>query len=205
MHINCSYACSFIHCPEYAQCCWSYTWSSNMHAACCTERLHPCLFIFSNLFGFLLTLQYLSDTECGGDIIEDNEEELLSSFFTQKLDHDERKLLLSEVPIPPLLDAEQPFPATIIQEHALMDMERFAASVQPSGLSERVDNIVRGFQVRGPLNRDILSRALDAVARLHPMLTVQFYKKENRLFIQCNPGMYDACLWIWMLILCYTK
>lgn len=196
MHIHCSYACSFMHCSEYAlQCCWSFTWSSNMHA-CYTERLYPCLFIFSNLFGFLLTLQYLSDTECGDDIIEDNEEES-SSLSPQQLDH-ERKLLLSEVPFPPLLDAEQPFPATLIQERALMDVERFAASVQPSGLSERVDNIVRGFQVRGPLNRDTLSRALDAVARLHPMLTVQFYRKESRLFIQCNPGMYNTCFWIWM-------
>ena len=165
-----------------------------------TERLHPCLLTCSSCSGSDPTLQFPSDTEYGEDMIEDNEEEP-STLFHKQLHHEERKLLLSEVPIPPLLDPEQPFPATIIQEHALLEMERFAASVQPSGLSARVDNIVRGFQVRGLLKRDILSRALDAVARLHPMLTVQFYRKDNRLFIQCNPGIHDAYFdWLWMTI-----
>ena len=60
---------------------------------------------------------------------------------------------------------------------------------------------MRGFQVRGLLKRDVLSRALDAVAKLHPMLTVQFYRKDNRLFIQCNPGIHDAYFdWLWMAI-----
>ena len=162
--------------------------------ACSNERLCPCFFhLYSNLPVSDLTLQYLSGTEYGEDTVEDNEEDP-SSLSQKQVQHEERRLLLSEVPIPPLLDPEQPFPATIIQEHALLEMERFAASVQASGLSARVDNIVRGFQVRGLLNRDILSKALDAVARLHPMLTVQFYRKDNRLFIQCNPGIHEAAL-----------
>ena len=133
-------------------------------------------------------MQSLSDTEYGEEVIEDDDDDDPSALSEEQLHHKERRLLLSEVEIPPLLGPEQPFPATIIQEHALLDTERYAAGVRPSGLSERVDNIVRGFQVRGLLNKDTLSRALDAVARLHPMLTVQFYRKNNKVYIQCNPG-----------------
>lgn len=144
-------------------------------------------------------MQNLSDTEDGEEVIEDDDDP--SALSEEQLHYKERKLLLSEVEIPPLLGPEQPFSATIIQEHALLDTERYAAGVRPSGLSERVDNIVRGFQVRGLLNRNTLSRALDAVARLHPMLTVQFYRKNNKLYIQCNPGtmMHPVYLWIYTI------
>ena len=96
--------------------------------------------------------------------------------------------LLSECPMPILSEPNALFEATIIQEHHYVDLEKFAASADPSGINTRVDNLVRAFEIRGPLNKNILERALNAVARLHPILTARFYKRKSKLYLQVKPG-----------------
>lgn len=94
------------------------------------------------------------------------------------------------VPFPDVTDPSTPFPATIIQDNAQQDQERFAASAHPSGLSTRVDNIVRAFQIHGPLDRELLSKALNNVASLHPLLSATFQQSRDRLYIQTSHGTF---------------
>lgn len=94
------------------------------------------------------------------------------------------------VPFPDVTDPSTPFPATIIQDNAQQDQERFAASAHPSGLSARVDNIVRAFQIHGPLDRELLSKALNDVASLHPLLSATFQRSRDRLYIKTSHGTY---------------
>jgi len=94
------------------------------------------------------------------------------------------------VPFPDVTDPSTPFPATLIQDNAQQDQERFAASAHPSGLSARVDNIVRAFQMHGPLDRELLSKALNDVASLHPLLSATFQQSRDRLYIKTSHGTY---------------
>ena len=102
--------------------------------------------------------------------------------------HEDKISMLSDITLPSLTAPNHPFEATIIQDHAYLDAQRYSASVHASGLSVRIDNIVRGFEIRGPLNKEILSRAINAVVRKHPLLTVQFHRRKDKLYVQTNPG-----------------
>ena len=75
-----------------------------------------------------------------------------------------------------------------MQEQELIDHEKYAAAVRPSGLNPRVNNIVRGFEVRGPLDRELLSRAITCVAKLHPILSATFTRTGDKLRIQTSQG-----------------
>ena len=86
----------------------------------------------------------------------------------------------------PEVNKSSPFPATIIQDHAQLDQDKLAASAHPSGLSARVDNIVRAFSIHGPLNREMLSKALDKVASLHPLLSASFQRCSGKLYMQTS-------------------
>lgn len=95
----------------------------------------------------------------------------------------EKSAQMFRVPFPEV-NINSPFPATIIQDHAQLDMERFSVNAQPSGISPRVDNIVKGFRIHGPLDKQLLSKALDEVASLHPLLTATFQRSGDRLYVQ---------------------
>ena len=95
---------------------------------------------------------------------------------------------LAEFNFPPPTSSNDHFPATIVQEHELIDHEKYAAAVRPSGLSPRVNNIVRGFEIRGPLDRDLMCRAINCVAKLHPILSATFTRTGNKLRIQTSQG-----------------
>lgn len=84
----------------------------------------------------------------------------------------------------PEVNVSSPFPATIIQDHAQLDMERFLVNAQPSGISPRVNNIVKAFCIHGPLDKQLLSKALNEVASLHPLLTATFQRSGDRLYVQ---------------------
>ena len=89
-----------------------------------------------------------------------------------------------DVPFSAVSSLSSAFPATLLQDHLQLDMERFAAAVLPSGLSPRVNNIVRAFTIHGPLDHDLLSRALNSVASLHPVLCGHFQRASDRLYMQ---------------------
>lgn len=91
------------------------------------------------------------------------------------------------VPFPDL-NKSGPFPATLIQDYAHMDTERFAAGTNASGLSMRVDNIVRAFRIHGPLDKELLRKALNQVAALHPLLSASFQQTQDRLYVQTSSG-----------------
>lgn len=96
---------------------------------------------------------------------------------------------LAEVTFPPLSGSGDLFPATIIQEHGLMDHEKYTAAVHPSGLSPRVNNIVRAFEIRGPLDRELLCQAINCVTKLHPILFATFHKMGDKLRVQTSQGL----------------
>ncbi len=81
-----------------------------------------------------------------------------------------------------------PFQATLIQDHAHLDTERYAAGTNASGLSGRVDNIVRALRIHGPLDKELLQKALNQVASLHSLLTASFQRTKDRLYIHTNAG-----------------
>ena len=96
---------------------------------------------------------------------------------------------LAEVSFPPISGNNDLFPATINQEHSLMDHEKYAAAVHPSGLSPRVNNIVRAFEIRGPLNRELLCQAVNCVAKLHPILSATFHRMGDKLRVKTSQGL----------------
>ena len=99
----------------------------------------------------------------------------------------EQSTHMFNIPFSPVSCPDAPFPATLLQDHLQLDSERFTAAVLPSGLSPRVNNIVRAFTIHGPLDRQLLSRALDSVASLHPVLTAHFQRTSDRLYMQTPP------------------
>ena len=97
-----------------------------------------------------------------------------------------------QIPFPDV-NVSSPFPATLIQDQAQQDNERFAAAASVSGVSPRVNNIVRAFRVHGPLDKDLLTRALNKVANLHPLLSASFQRLNGRLYVQTPPpGEWDT-------------
>ena len=105
---------------------------------------------------------------------------------------EERSTQIFDVPFHPSPSPTATFPATLLQDHMQFNMEKFAATVQPSGLNARVNNIVRAFSIHGPLDRALLSQALDTVASLHPVLAAKFQRHNNKLYMQAPPGMQSS-------------
>lgn len=94
---------------------------------------------------------------------------------------------LFNVPFPDM-NKDAPFPATLIQDHSHLDNDRFTAGTNVSGLSPRVDNIVRAFRIHGPLDKQLLQQALNQVASLHSLLTASFQRTRERLYVQVMGG-----------------
>ena len=100
----------------------------------------------------------------------------------------------------PTVNTLVPFQATLIQDHAQLESTRFMAGVGPSGISSRVDNIVRAFRIHGSLDKKLLSQALNEVASLHPLLSAVFQRCKDKLYIQVrNKGW---CIHTSAVILC---
>lgn len=101
----------------------------------------------------------------------------------------ERSAQSLNVPFP-TVNTSVPFQATIIQDYAQLDSTRFMAGTNQSGMSTRVDNIVRSFRIHGPLDKQLLSQALNEVASLHPLLTAVFQRYKDKLYVQVrNKGI----------------
>ena len=94
----------------------------------------------------------------------------------------ERSAQSFNVPFP-TVNTSVPFQATLIQDHAQLESARFMAGASPSGISARVDNIVRSFRIHGPLDKKLLSQALNDVASLHPLLSAVFQRYKDKLYI----------------------
>lgn len=91
-----------------------------------------------------------------------------------------------QIPFPDV-NLSLPFPATLIQDQILRDTERYAAHITSTGLSPRVNNIVRAFNIHGPLDRELLKQALDQIVSLHPLLSASFQRWKGQLYAQ-TPG-----------------
>ncbi|XP_065187147.1 uncharacterized protein LOC135817807 [Sycon ciliatum] len=84
------------------------------------------------------------------------------------------------------------FPATIMQEHALIDarlaiaQHRTLRHLDPSSagaeLCAGIDNVVRSFAIRGPLDCKILEKAIGEEVAKCPLLRVIFYQYRDQLF-----------------------
>jgi hypothetical protein len=88
------------------------------------------------------------------------------------------------------VNVSSPFPVTLIQEQVMQDMERFAANITTTGLSPRVNNIVRAFNIHGPLDKELLKEALDKIVNFQPLLSSTFLRSKGQLFAQTpSPGI----------------
>lgn len=76
------------------------------------------------------------------------------------------------------------FPATLEQVHQLMDMEQLG----DLEYSSKVNNIVRGMKIHGPLNINSLSKALEQVVKLHHILTLRTLHTKEQYMLQSSPG-----------------
>ena len=84
--------------------------------------------------------------------------------------------LPSMIKFPSRCSFNELFPATLAQVHLLMEMEQLGDLES----SNKVDNIVRGMKIHGPLNISLLSKALEQVVKIHHILTLRaLYTKEQ--------------------------
>jgi len=79
------------------------------------------------------------------------------------------------------------FPATLTQVHQLMDMEQLGNMES----SNKVDNIVRGMKIHGPLNVHSLSKALQQVIKLHHILTIRALHTKECFMLQSSLGYWN--------------
>ena len=81
-----------------------------------------------------------------------------------------------------------PYPVTLLQEHLLLEHQAHTAGLQ-SGLNPRVNNIVRAFEIKGPLDKDLLQCALNNVVNVHPILSSKFILRiNNKFYVQTSQG-----------------
>ena len=105
----------------------------------------------------------------------------------------EKSAEILQIPFPNV-NVSLPFPTTMIQEQAQLDTERYAQTTSSSGLSPRVNNIVRGYMIHGPLDKNLLVQALNEIVQLHPLLFASFKRSKGCLYAQVpNLGMYYNC------------
>ena len=75
-----------------------------------------------------------------------------------------------------------------MQAHHLIDMEHSSAQDDLSSFSNKIDNIVRGIKIHGPLNVSLLSKALEQVTKLHHILTLRVLHTEDYM-LQASAGI----------------
>ncbi len=101
----------------------------------------------------------------------------------------EQSAEMFRIPFPDV-NVSFPFPATLVQCQILQDTERYAAHITSTGLSPRVNNIVRAFNIHGPLDRELLGKALDQIVNFHPLLLATFQRSKGQLYAQTpKPGV----------------
>lgn len=107
-----------------------------------------------------------------------------------------------QIPFPDV-NVSFPFPVTLIQDQILRDTERYAANITSTGLSPRVNNIVRAFNIHGPLDRELLKQALDKIANFHPLLLATFLRSKGQIYAQTpSPGTVNSG---WVFLGTYTR
>ena len=130
-------------------------------------------------------------TDASGTVALGQDEAVATSEKSERKPQRRRKLLLEFPSVP---DDFSLFPATIMQEHAIIDT-RLALAQQrtlhgvDSGanpeLCQGVDNIVRSFAIRGPLDCQLLEKALRQEVAKRPVMRLVFYQYRDQIF--CRP------------------
>ena len=69
--------------------------------------------------------------------------------------------------------------------------------VSAAGMSIAVNNIVRAYEIKGPLDKNLLENALTNVIKIHPILSMTFHKYNEKLYAHIPKGMFSK-----MYILC---
>ena len=105
----------------------------------------------------------------------------------------EKSAEMLQIPFPDV-NISFPFPATLIQQQNMFDGEKCAVHATTTGLSPRVNNIVRAFNIHGPLDRELLSQALNKIVNFHPLLLAKFQQAGEQLYVQV-PKQGEGGLW----------
>ncbi len=96
---------------------------------------------------------------------------------------------LATVELTTLPNDSQPFVTTLMQERLLEDHERMIAGVSPAGMSSVVNNVVRAYEIKGPLDKSLLESALIKVVKLHPILSAMFHRHNSKLYVHVPKGI----------------
>ena len=82
------------------------------------------------------------------------------------------------------------YPVTLIQEQLLLEHQLHITGAQGSaGYNPRVNNIVRGFEIKGPLDKDLLQQALDKVVNSHSILHSIFtMRNDSNYYCRTSQG-----------------
>ena len=82
------------------------------------------------------------------------------------------------------------YPVTLIQEQLLQEHQLHVTGAQGSaGYNPRVNNIVRGFEIKGPLDKDLLQQALDKVVNAHTILKSAFrLRNDSNYYCKTSQG-----------------
>ena len=97
---------------------------------------------------------------------------------------------LAEVELPKIYNELQPFVTTLIQERSLADHECIMTGVSAAGMSAGVNNIVRAYEIKGPLDKNLLENALMNVVKIYPILSTTFHKHNEKLYAHIPKGMF---------------
>ena len=77
------------------------------------------------------------------------------------------------------------------------------ATVSSTGLSHRVNNIVRAFEIHGQLDKGHLTQALNKVVKLHPLLSARFLMKQSKLYAEINSQGKLVLLLFFFTLACF--
>lgn len=96
---------------------------------------------------------------------------------------------LTQVDFPSLTNTMSSYPVTLLMEHYLIEHQSRLQGIQPSGHNPRINNIVRAFEIKGTIDKDLLQQSLSKVVTLHPLLMATFTVQSNGQYhLQTSQG-----------------
>lgn len=102
--------------------------------------------------------------------------------------HNGSFVFLEEINFPSASTKMSCIPATMIQTQMVQEHEHRKSGMHPSGLSSRINNIVRAFDIKGPLDKKLLENALHKVVNVHPVLSSKFVHQMDKVYLQTSQG-----------------
>jgi hypothetical protein len=93
---------------------------------------------------------------------------------------------LIDVQLPLIHDKSSSYPSTLLQEHYLLEHQSQSIGLSSCGFNPRTNNIVRAYEIKGPLDVDLLQQSINKVVNLHPILVSKYslHQSTNKVHVQ---------------------